>query len=89
MYADRFWKKNWDEGLEDLEPQEFETTYVKLVEQAFQEVPDKTAMGYLGVDVSFRELDKRANQFANMLIKNGFEKGDVVEIGRASCRERV
>lgn len=80
MYADRFWKKNWDEGLEDLDPNEFETTYVKLVDRAFKEVPDKTAMGYLGVDVSFRELDKRANQFANMLIKNGFEKGDVVGI---------
>ena len=89
MYADRFWKKNWDEGLEDLEPQEFETTYVKLVEQTFQEVPDKTAMGYLGVDVSFRELDKRANQFANMLIKNGFEKGDVVGINLPNIPQYV
>ena len=89
MYADRFWKKNWDEGLEDLEPNEFETTYVKLVERAFQEVPDKTAMGYLGVDVSFRELDKRANQFANMLIKNGFEKGDVVGINLPNIPQYV
>jgi len=89
MYADRFWKKNWDEGVEDLEPQEFETTYVKLVEQAFQEVPDKTAMGYLGVDVSFRELDKRANQFANMLIENGFEKGDVVGINLPNIPQYV
>ena len=23
MYAERFWKKNWDEGVEDLEPEEF------------------------------------------------------------------
>jgi hypothetical protein len=27
MYAQRFWKKNWDAGLEDLKPAEFETTY--------------------------------------------------------------
>jgi long-chain acyl-CoA synthetase len=89
MYADRFWKKNWDEGVEDLEPQEFETTYVKLVEQAFKEVPDKTAMGYLGVDVSFGELDKYANQFANMLTKNGFKKGDVVGINLPNIPQYV
>ena len=89
MYADRFWKKNWDEGVEDLEPQEFETTYVKLVEKAFQEVPDKTAMGYLGVDVPFREVDRRANQFAHMLIKNGFKKGDVVGINLPNIPQYV
>jgi len=89
MYADRFWKKNWDEGVDDLEPQEFETTYVKLVEQAFKEVPDKTAMGYLGVDVTFGELDKYANQFANMLVKNGFKKGDVVGINLPNIPQYV
>jgi len=89
MYADRFWKKNWDEGVKDLEPNEFETTYVKLTEQAFQEVPDKTAMGYLGVDITFGELDKYANQFANMLIKNGFEKGDVVGINLPNVPQYV
>ena len=89
MYADRFWKRNWDEGLEDFEPQAFETTYVKLIEQAFEEVPDKTAMGYLGVDITFGELDKRANQFANMLIKNGFEKGDVVGINLPNIPQYV
>ena len=89
MYADRFWKKNWDEGVKDLEPNEFETTYVKLIEQAFEEVPDKTAMGYLGVDVTFGELDKYANRFANMLIKNGFEKGDVVGINLPNIPQYV
>lgn len=89
MYADRFWKKNWDEGVKDLEPNEFETTYVKLTEQAFKEVPDKTAMGYLGVDITFGELDKYANQFANMLIKNGFEKGDVVGINLPNVPQYV
>jgi len=89
MYADRFWKKNWDEGVKDLEPNEFETTYVKLTEQAFQEVPDKTAMGYLGVDITFGELDQYANQFANMLIKNGFEKGDVVGINLPNVPQYV
>ena len=30
MYADRFWKKNWDEGVDDLDPKLFETTFVNI-----------------------------------------------------------
>jgi len=89
MYADRFWKKNWDEGVEDLDPSLYESTYVRIVEKAFQDVPQKTAMGFLGVDISFGELDAYANQFANMLIENGFEKGDVVGINLPNIPQYV
>ena len=80
MYEDRFWKKNWDEGVEDLDSKLFDTTLVDIIDQAFQDVPDKTAMGFLGIDVTFSELNAYANQFANMLLENGFKKGDVVGI---------
>ena len=80
MYEDRFWKKNWDQGIDDLDPNQFETTFVDIIEQVFKDVSDKTAMGFLGIDVSFGELNNYANQFANMLIENGFKKGDVVGI---------
>jgi long-chain acyl-CoA synthetase len=80
MYSDKFWKKNWDKGMKDLEPQEFETTYVKLIEKSFEKFPNKAALTYLGIEVTFGELDKYANQFANMLVENGFDKGDIVGI---------
>jgi len=89
MYADRFWKKNWDPGLEDLKKEDYETTYVKLIEESFQDVPDKIAMGFMGVDITFRELDAYANQFANMLVDNGFEKGDVVGINLPNLPQYV
>jgi long-chain acyl-CoA synthetase len=89
MYADRFWKKNWDEGLEDLDPHEFETTYVEMTRRAFEQVPDKIALGFLGVDISFRELDRYANQFANLLLENGFGKGDIVSINLPNLPEYV
>ena len=38
---------------------------------------------------TWSELNQRANQFATALQSLGVNKGDVVEIGRASCRERV
>ena len=89
MYAERFWKKNWDEGVEDLAPEDYETTFVQMIKQAFDEVPDKTALGYLGVDISFSELDHYANQFACMLIENGFQKGDIVGINLPNIPEYV
>ncbi len=89
MYAERFWKKNWDEGVEDLKPEEFGATYVEMIKRAFKEVPDKTALGYLGIDITFSELDKYANQFAGMLMDNGFKKGDIVGINLPNVPEYV
>lgn len=79
-YSDRFWKKNWDEGLEDLDPNEYTTTYVDMITRTMTDYPDVVALKYLGVDITYGDLDRYSNQFANMLIENGFEKGDVVGI---------
>ena len=89
MYSERFWKKNWDEGVEDLKPEEFGITFVEMIKRAFKEVPDKTALGYLGIDITFSELDKYANQFAGMLMENGFKKGDIVGINLPNIPEYV
>ena len=88
-YSEKFWKKNWDEGVEDLDPKDYETTYVDMITEVFEKVPDKTALGYLGVDISFRQVDICANQFANMLRANGFEKGDMVGINLPNIPEYV
>jgi long-chain acyl-CoA synthetase len=79
-YSERFWKKNWDPHVKDIDPKEFETTYVDMIKQAFKDYPDKVALAYLGKEVTFKEFDEMANKFANMLIANGFKKGDVVGI---------
>ncbi|MHA1803043.1 MAG: AMP-binding protein [Promethearchaeota archaeon] len=79
-YSSRFWKKNWDPGLDDLDPKEFETTYVEMCKPTFKEFADKMAVEYLGVEITFKQIDEYANQFANMLLDNGFKKGDVVGI---------
>jgi len=89
MYAERFWKKNWDEGVNDLDPADFETTYVNITQKTFTEFQDKTAMGYLGVNIAFSQLNRYADQFANMLVTNGFEKGDVVGINLPNIPQYV
>lgn len=79
-YASRFWKKSWDPGLDDIDPKEFDTIYPAMIREAFKKFPDKMALEFLGVELTFRELDEYSNQFANMLIDHGFKKGDVVGI---------
>ncbi|MFX0061250.1 MAG: AMP-binding protein [Candidatus Hermodarchaeota archaeon] len=88
-YKERFWKKNWDKGLDDLDPNEFETTYVDLIKPIFEKYPDKIALTYKGVEITFRALDNYSNQFANMLVENGFNKGDIIAINLPNTPEFV
>lgn len=88
-YSDRFWKKNWDAGMEDFAPEEYETTFVDMVKNSLKDFPDKVAFIYLGVSITFGELDRYANQFAHMLIENGFKKGDVVGINLPNTPQYV
>ena len=88
-YESRFWKKNWDPGVADIDPKEFETTYPGFMRDIFDKYPDVMALAFQGLEISFREVDKRSNQFANMLIENGFKKGDAVGINLANIPEYV
>ncbi len=73
MSVNKFWKKSWDTGLDDLDPQSFETTLPSLMKRSFEKYPDKLALEFMGREITFRELDIYANRFANMLIENGFK----------------
>lgn len=87
--SERFWTKSYDPGLTDLDPSAWETTYVEAVKPIFSKFPDKVALAFLGVEVPYKDLDLYANRFADMLIKNGFEKGDVVGINLPNIPEYV
>ena len=86
-YKDKFWKKSWDDYVKDLDPNEFNTTYPEAIRRTMEEFPDKMAFDYLGVTLTYRDLDEASNQFANMLIENGFKKGDVVGINLPNTPE--
>ena len=88
-YSERFWKKNWDPGLEDLDPKMWEMSFPDAVRDSFSRFPDKIALTFQGLEISFAEVDKYSNQFAHMLIENGFKKGDVVGINLPNIPEYV
>src|SRR5262249_34112179 len=55
-----------------------------LVEQQVERTPDAVALTYRGVDLSYRELDRRANRVANYLQSQGVRPNSIVGV----CIER-
>jgi len=88
-YSERFWKKNWDPGLEDIDPKDFEISYPDFVRPSFETYADKMALAFQGLEFTFNDLYRFSNQFANMLIENGFKKGDIVAINLPNIPEYV
>jgi long-chain acyl-CoA synthetase len=88
-YESKFWKKSYDAGLEDIDPKMWETTYTDAVKRAFEENSGKSAFTFMGIDVTFADLDKYANRFANMLVASGLRKGDAVGINLPNIPEFV
>ena len=89
MTENRFWKSSYDPGLEDLDPSLWETTYVEATKETFTRYAGKTALAFMGAEISFSDLDRKANRFANMLLASGLEKGDVVGINLPNIPEYV
>lgn len=88
-YSDKFWKKSWDSHVKDLDPKIFDTSYPDSIRRVFDQLPDKMAFNYIAAEITYKELDEYSNQFANMLIDNGFGKGDVVGINCPNMPEYV
>jgi long-chain acyl-CoA synthetase len=86
---ERFWKQSWDPGLEDVDPQRFNTSYVEVIRPAFAQHPRKAALAYMGTEITFGELDRASNRFAHMLLAQGLRKGDVVGINLPNIPEYV
>ncbi len=74
IYASCFWKKKWDEGLEDLDPEVYNKSYPDAIKDTFEKVPDKIALTFQGLEITFRELDKYSNQFANMISRTSWPR---------------
>ena len=89
MDTNRIWRKSYDPGLADLDPVEWEQSFPAACTRTFRGFPEKTALAFMGVHISFSRLDRYANRFANMLLSHGFQKGDVVGINLPNIPEYV
>ena len=89
MKNEQFWRLSYDAGLTDLDPKEWETSYVDAIKETFEKFPQQLAFTFMGMKVKLSELDRYANRFANMLIAHGFKKGDVVGINLPNIPEYI
>jgi long-chain acyl-CoA synthetase len=83
------WKKSWDSHVKELDPKEWNTTYPEAIRTTFENLPNKMAFSSLGIEFNYGELDLLSNQFANMLLENGFKTGDIVGISLPNIPEYV
>lgn len=74
---DRPWKKYYKE-IPTKQIELNQTIYEMIFEQ---ENMDALALGYLGTDLTYKELKKYVDRFADALVKNNIKKGDVVLMG--------
>ena len=85
----RKWKSSWDKHIKEIDPKEWDISYPDFIKPTFEEFPNKVALAFLGVEITFGRLDRYSNKFANMLIDNGFKKSDIVAINLANIPEYV
>lgn len=55
-------------------------TLVEMIERNAKNFPEKTAIAYHGIRITYRELNESANRLAHTLIDIGFKKGDRVGV---------
>lgn len=89
MAEERIWSKSYGVGLPDLDPTLFERTLTDLISGSIKRNYNKTALIFMGQEITFGRLDLLANKFANMLLANGFKKGDVVGINLPNIPEYI
>lgn len=87
---EKIWLKNWPKDL----PQELVYPHGKIPVFEYLRIhakknPDKTAIIYYGRVISYRELDKSSDRFANYLINKGLKKGDRVGIFMGNCPQYI
>lgn len=88
-YINRFWMKNWDNHVSDFQSQQFDITFNDLLKPIFKEFPDHIALEFFGKNITIKDLNEYSNQFANMLVDNGFNKGDIVGINLPNTPQYV
>ncbi|MFX0116674.1 MAG: AMP-binding protein [Candidatus Hodarchaeota archaeon] len=85
----RFWTKSYDDGVKDLDPSVWETSFAQAIRRTFEQLPDKLALEFLGVELTFGDLDRYSNIFANMLLQHGFQKGDCIGLNLPNIPQYV
>ena len=82
--TDRPWLASYDKGVpKALEYPE--TALPDLLRQKAGRLPENPALYFFGSRMSYRELNEKIDQFANLLIREGIKPGDKVALYLPNC----
>jgi acyl-CoA synthetase (AMP-forming)/AMP-acid ligase II len=79
IYDQKPWLKFYDKRV----PATLEypaISYPEFIREAFEKVPDRVALYYMGSRINYRDLDTLSSQFAHFLAENGCRPGDTVGV---------
>ncbi len=80
VYSSKPWLKSYDKHVPPTITEYPQMSCADAMREAFDGVPDRMALNYMGTSISFREFDTYSNQFAHFLIHQGCRPGDVVGV---------
>ncbi len=79
IYTEKPWIKFYDKHVSpNLEYTK--KTFAELFLDAVRNVPQRTALFFMGARISFKEIDVLSNKFAHFLKKKGLKPGDTVGV---------
>jgi len=83
---EKIWMKNWPSFVpaEVSYPRGKKPIFEYLRDNA-REFPDRIAIIFYGKEVTYGELDRMSEKFANFLLDSGFKKGDCIALFMPSC----
>jgi long-chain acyl-CoA synthetase len=87
---EKIWLKNWPESMQ----KELVYPHGKIPVHEYLRInakkdPNKTAIGFYGKEISYKELDESSDRFGNYLIRNGVKKGDRVGLYMGNCPQYI
>jgi long-chain acyl-CoA synthetase len=77
VYAEKPWLKNYDKDVSPTLTYE-QKTFAEKFQEAVKKYPNKTALIYMGRELTYRDLDELSNQLAQYFISIGLKPDDVV-----------
>lgn len=89
LLTDQEWKNFERDLLTTIEPDQTYTCIHTLFESQVERNPDAIAVEYEGDSLTYRELNRRANQVAHLLYSKGVKQEDLVGICMGRCMEMI
>ncbi len=87
---DRIWMKKWPSGVPtEIHYSKGEKPIFEYLRAHAREWPDKAAINFYGLKMSYEELTRLTDAFAGYLLREGVQKGDRIALYLQNCPQYV